>query len=606
MSKTSFPHIAPEMLSDADMFPELTAFRRSPQSILENQVVKALMEPLKTYVEKLYPISQPTYTLYRQFKLNGNRTRFEDPYFDRRGKLVVAVGAYLLMPSQELLDAVCDYIWAICEETTWILPAHERGGMDLFATETGFGLTEALVALGDKLPAEIRQRVEHEVRTRIIEPYLAGVGQDRGAHFEEGCENLTELFLNPKPYFGWYKLCHNNWNGVCNSSVGGVLLHLEHDKTRLADGLNEVLRGLSHFIDVAFEEDGASSEGVGYWEYGLINFVAFSELLRARTRGQVDLLSHPKMKLIAQYPAKVHLGNHRFYNHADCPTRVTLAPGVFARLAERTGEDSLRGLLAESPGYSYRLPIALRDLLWFESRKAPAPPVTSMLLKTTGIFRLKVGDVIVAGKAGHNAESHNHNDVGSFIVHVGDEDLLCDPGAPTYCREFFSPKRYELFVQANSRGHSVPVITGQLEKDGREFEGAVTGFGETFAEVEFAKAYPVKELTKLTRRIEAKSDGFLLEDKIAFSEKEPVEEAFVTWLPVKAKGNAAVISGEKATLTLKAESHPRAQFKVEDIVLEKKRRRGEWSETGLLRRITVLLPAEAEHTFVMSGTVKHR
>ena len=606
MAETSFPHITPEMLSSADMFPELTAFRKSQRRVAQSKPAKDLMKSLKPALEKLYPIAQPTYTLYRQFKLNGNRTRFEDPYFERRGKLVAALMAHMLAPSQELSDAVNDYIWAICEETTWILPAHERGGVDLFATETAFTLSETLHALGDILPSEIRQRIEHEVRTRVLDPYAADIGKYDRKRWNADPENLTDLALHQTRYPGWFKFAENNWAGVCNSSVGGAFLYLEKDPVKLARALNEVVKGLAHFIESAFAEDGASTEGIGYWQYGLMNFVAFSEMLRLRTRGKVDLFSHPRIPLIAEYPQKVHLGSNHFYSHADCPAHNTLHPGIFARLAERTGRKALFGLLAKAPSNSYRFPITLRDLLWFRSVKAPAPQVTNILLENAGIYRLKKGSVVIAGKAGHNAEHHNHNDVGSFVVHVGGEDLLCDPGAPTYCREFFSPKRYELFIQANSRGHSVPVIAGQLEKEGREYEGTVTKFGDTFAEVEFAKAYPVKELKNLTRCIELTGNGFALEDSIVFTRKKPVEEAFVTWLPVKVKSNTAVIRGEKSILILKAVSHPKARFKVDDIVLERKRIRGERLTSGLLRRITVQLPAAAEHAFVMSGKVSSR
>ena len=38
----------------------------------------------------------------------------------------------------------------------------------------------------------------------------------------------------------------------------------------------------------------------------------------------------------------------------------------------------------------------------------------------------------VAAKGGHNAESHNHNDVGSFIVYADGYPALIDVGVEAY------------------------------------------------------------------------------------------------------------------------------------------------------------------------------
>ena len=56
-------------------------------------------------------------------------------------------------------------------------------------------------------------------------------------------------------------------------------------------------------------------------------------------------------------------------------------------------------------------------------------------------------------KGGHNAEQHNHNDVGSFIVALGHSTPLVDPGAEVYTGRTFSRRRYDSNV-LNSFGHS--------------------------------------------------------------------------------------------------------------------------------------------------------
>ena len=55
-------------------------------------------------------------------------------------------------------------------------------------------------------------------------------------------------------------------------------------------------------------------------------------------------------------------------------------------------------------------------------------------------------------KGGHNAENHNHNDVGSFVVALGRSTPLVDPGSEVYTARTFGPHRYDSNV-LNSFGH---------------------------------------------------------------------------------------------------------------------------------------------------------
>jgi hypothetical protein len=44
----------------------------------------------------------------------------------------------------------------------------------------------------------------------------------------------------------------------------------------------------------------------------------------------------------------------------------------------------------------------------------------------------------MAIKGGNNGESHNHNDVGSFIIYTDGEPLFIDPGVGEYTAKTFS------------------------------------------------------------------------------------------------------------------------------------------------------------------------
>ena len=76
-------------------------------------------------MEGLEQIPQTAYTHYRLFVRTGDRTNYETPYFTKRARLSCA-GAALCLGQTDSKDVVQDYIWNICEETNWVLPAHEN------------------------------------------------------------------------------------------------------------------------------------------------------------------------------------------------------------------------------------------------------------------------------------------------------------------------------------------------------------------------------------------------------------------------------------------------------------------------------------------------
>jgi hypothetical protein len=557
--------------------PELESARRDLDALRRAPQTQIALKQTQSSLEAIEQIPLPTYTHYRQFIRNGDRSNFETPYFLRRSRLTAAA-LRLFLGQADLKDAVQDYVWAICEETNWVPPAHENVTIDLFSAETGFMLAGLLMLLGDTLDAEVRSRVRVEIERRILDPYL----------------RFCQLQW-------WYK-GHNNWNGVCNSSVAATFLLLEPEPGRVARALELALAGLRVFLETAFEPDGSSTEGVGYWHYGLINFISLAEMLRARTNGAIDLLDSDHIRNIAAFPAKLLLSGSNFATFSDCPDAINFNPGIIARLAERTGERSLLDLLtppapAERPG---GLTMLLRNMLWWDGKYHEGSPVSDTYLPLGGVARLTTRTpqgcpVVLAIKAGHNDENHNQNDVGSFILHVDGESLLTDPGRGLYTRQYFGPERYEN-IFANSYGHSVPRIGGQMQKEGRKFCGQITSVDMDEpvkrVELEFARAYPAANLASARRQITLDEAGTAwLQDAFRFSENPvEVEEAFITWFEVNANESTAVIHGRRHDLHLVIESPEGLSFCVEKLKEQCRLN----AKPGVLKRISVTLPVASE------------
>lgn len=576
--------ILPLIADTNPLFPELdaarsdlAALRSSPQA----QIILAQTEPLLADVAT---IPQPKYTAYRRFIKDGDREEYETPYFARRARLSALafrlfLGVETGLPLKTLIQ---DYIWAICEETNWVLPAHEGRPIDLFSAETAFLLAQTVALLGDQLDAEIAHRVYAETDRRVFEPYLRW-------HYS----------------LGWYH-GGNNWNGVCNSSIAAAFLLIERDVRRVAEALAVAFSGLQTFLATAFESDGSSNEGVAYWHYGLINLVALAEMLRARSGGALDPLASPRLRQIAAYPPAMQLSGPVFAAFSDCDETTHFNFGIIQRLAERTGVVALRNLLARpaEPGLDWRLPMHLRNLLWWDGAQPESAAITDAVLTAPGIARLTGAtaagaQIVVAIKAGHNAENHNQNDIGSFVLHVDGENLLTDPGRGLYSRQYFGPQRYDN-IFANSYGHSVPRIGGQLQAPGRAHRGELAEVNiksednVKAARVEFAQAYAVEQLTRATRTLAIEGKGIVvLTDAFEFTGNgEMVEEAFVTWGDVVAHGPTAAIRCGQRTLRLAIEEPAGARFAVEALAEACRANR----RKGVLKRLTFIVPPAAEST----------
>lgn len=565
------------------LIPELMTAAQNSSRVRDLPTTRLLLEESAHLAEDLGNIPQTTYTLYRETQRTGSHHIYAEPYMAKRAKMTAA-GLRVLIGDLRYIDPLQDYIWNICEETYWPLPQVEHVFIDLRAVGTGLALAEIIASLGHRLEERIVRRVREEIERRIFGPYL---------------ERHEEL---------WWFRGGNNWNGVCNGGIGAMFLLLEEDTSRLARALELVLEGLEVFFATAFEPDGGSTEGPGYWQYGLTNLAYFAEMLKNRTNGAIDILGSERLATIARFPLHVLLSPGRYANFSDSDEETVFLPGLIARLAERTGVEELRGLLGEPAPvrtFTHRFHEVWRNMLWWDGSRPTPPQPYDVLLESAGVARLVAitasgASVVLAAKAGHNGENHNQNDVGTFILHVDGETFLCDPGRGLYSVQYFSPQRYEN-IFANSFGHSVPRVGGRLQSPGPERRGKVVRF-ETEGKAKrvvmsLEGAYEVPGLERLQRAmtLAAEDSGvsLYLEDSFTFaSDPQPVEEAFVTWRRTLVSGKAALIVGERHILEMVIEAPQEAFWKL--VVLSKE------SEANRkpvpLKRLTFHLPAQGEAT----------
>jgi hypothetical protein len=109
----------------------------------------------------------------------------------------------------------------------------------------------------------------------------------------------------------------------------------------------------------------------------------------------------------------------------------------------------------------------------------------------------------VAMKGGHNSESHNHNDVGHYVIYMDGEPVIIDAGVEAYTGKTFSSERYDIWTM-QSGYHSLPTINGLMQSPGIEF-AAKDASSESDAEkaniaLDIADAYPAEANLKTWRR----------------------------------------------------------------------------------------------------------
>lgn len=574
-------------------------------AIAQTEMGKRGLQWAKELLQEQTTIPLTTYTLYREFQRTGDRKKYEGPYYLKRSMLSASTLLIYLENDDSLLPLLNDLIWAICEETTWVIPAHERNEkytyVDLFSAETATQLAHTLLFLEDKLPEEIKKRIKYEVKKRVMQPYL---------------------FYSEEKY-GWVR-GRNNWTGVCAGSIGECFLILEENEQILRKALTLVTNQLARFLKNGFAEDGGCLEGISYWNYGLTHYICFGELLYEATDRSVNIIQNPRLYQIAFYPYVVYLGNGQFASFSDAPSQFyphafivhrlaevfsaydrlssTAHPFIYNKLGEKLNIDYLHGLANPSPLH-WHFGDIIRNILWsypYAQQQKTEIPIESTYLPKSGIARLVSKDTegntyILICKAGSNDEPHNHNDVGSFIFAVNDTIFLTDPGAGLYSREYFSARRYEN-IFANSYGHSLPVIGGKLQSAGDKYKGTLTYEEPNKAIITFHNAYDIPTLKKAQRTILLNETELQITDDFEFSNQgEEIEEALITWLPVTIENNNAIIKSDHGKIAI---SPSGGIFEVESL----KKQCEENNRSGELSRIKLKIPAKNKNQITFNIT----
>ena len=139
----------------------------------------------------------------------------------------------------------------------------------------------------------------------------------------------------------------------------------------------------------------------------------------------------------------------------------------------------------------------------------------------------KLLHAIVAMKGGHNDESHNHNDVGSFLMAVNGEMQVVDAGNMVYTAKTFSDRRYELW-NCRAAYHNVPLIDGVEQQPGREYAARDVEKLPNGMALDMAGAYPAEAGVQICQRTMRLSGARVsVRDEITLNEPKSVTWVFM-------------------------------------------------------------------------------
>ncbi len=479
------------------------------------------------------PIPEQPDDLFLDFSRTGNRTRWQKVAGQRRGRISPLVLAECLENKGRFLPAFDEIVRAICAERTWVMPAHDRSlrnfnkkaiDIDLASSALAWNLATADYLLADALSAETRRLIRDNVRSRVLAPY--------------------EDMVTGKRSKNWWMQTTNNWNAVCLAGVTGAALAQIQSRSERALYVVAAEEHSKNFLR-GFTADGYCSEGLGYWNYGFGHYLLLAEVIYQATAGRLDLLAREDVRNPATFGARIEIINGVYPAFADCSVSARPGAGIM-HFVSRRYELGLRrweqgDMVSPSGGlfgammYSFPNSASLRP---------PAKQPAEVLgLRTwfdkAGVLICRPGEsgacrMGVALKGGHNAEHHNHNDVGSYVVVVGKRPVIVDPGAEVYTSRTFSKQRYVSKV-LNSYGHSVPRVASTLQKTGKTARGRVvqTAFSDTVDTLvlDLSSAYDVAELRRLVRTFHysRKDAGSLtVIDEVEFAAPKAFETAIIT------------------------------------------------------------------------------
>ena len=512
--------------------------------------VKVLKEANKILAQGIPPWDE---NLYMSIVTKGDSQSGKDLLARRIRALVSLAWAECIDNQGKYVPAIEQALKELIAQKTWVNPRDFnpktfKGLVELSTASYVHNIAQVLYLLGDKLSPGVRKEALAAIYQRAFTPLLTTIGTRDGRH-------------------GWLTGT-NNWNAVCLSGVAGAALTVIQDKEERATFVAIAERYIKNFV-AGFLDDGYCTEGVGYFNYGFGHYITLREAILQATGGKLDLFNdNPKIDKIAQFLPNMEIINEVYPAIGDCRQYSKPSASILHYVSKNLG----MGLNAyDSLRFEGRTGDLLEDVMNVFSNSAARtglPHSKSVqedrlraYFDAAGVLTVRPAEAHSHAmgatlKGGNNNEHHNHNDLGSYTIAVGNAILMGDPGSIPYTAKTFSPQRYE-YKSLGSYGHPVPLPAERQQRPGAQAHAIVlkadfTDLKDTLS-LDLSSAYDIPGLQALTREfvyLRGKTETLQVTDEFEFTSPQSFETALITrgkWKKVSA--NQLLLEGRAEQLT---------------------------------------------------------
>jgi hypothetical protein len=442
---------------------------------IDDEKATAIIEKAEQFLEE--PLTVITLSLFRDKFITGSRSNYERVHHRRRDMLFYMTLAEIYEDKGRFTEKIADVAWAIMEEASWVIPAHQGNslmdpattvpeiyeeadipGADLYSSICGSLLGFVKYFLKDKLDAispVICKRINHLVYLRTIRPYVVG------------------------DY--WWMQSSCNWLPSVTMNTLMAAATCCDDMPLRERVVSKALILLDDFIS-KYPEDGCCAEGPFYWDGAAGSLFDCLEIIEDLTGGVINVYHEPIIKNMCEFISTMIIDGRRCVNFEDANNTLHLYGDMIKRMGDKLGSEAL-STLGVYGSYLMRGKTYVFFGMPYRAFKDACTPTVYDATKVKGklsawldghkiaVFR-ECEDtgkgLFLATKGGTNGEPGNHNDIGCLVVYSNAKPVIVDPGIGSYNNDYFGDTRY-LRWYTNASYHSCPVINGYEQEKGRGY-----------------------------------------------------------------------------------------------------------------------------------------
>jgi hypothetical protein len=579
LSEALIPHL------EWKPFPKLTD--RAAWSKADQEMMKSYLETANSYIDYHWPSIPATKSLL--IDRTGDRNEYQAVSFDKRRVLGTMIMAEIYENKGRFIDPIINGIWSICEESFWGVPAHlpktkdysglmdvSKPFVDLFAAETATYLAWADYFFGeqfDEVSPQIRKRIYNETEYRIFQPLM---NQHHG---------WMSANANGRP--------PNNWNPwICSNWINAALL-LERDEEKRSALVYKAMQVLDEFL-TPYPQDGGCDEGPSYWGAAAASLYDNISLLNLATNDAFQFVyEDEKVKNMGKFIYRAQISEDYFLNFADADPQPNMSAPMIYRYGKDINDPDMmkfgayyrnpnEGTLANFHYFRNFFEMFIQEQYQNAEQGLPLPKDVWLPDIQVMVARDHEGTTdgfFLAAKGGHNDESHNHNDIGNFVVYYDGLPLLIDVGRGTYTRKTFSDERYSIWYN-RSDYHNIPTVNQQTQLPGSQYKANQVYHNRkkntSSMTLDISQAYPSSSGINSWKRTVTLNRGknIQIDDDYDLSEVEHITQHLMTIYPAQVSQPGTLIipwqgkNGVVREFTLTYDAK-KMKASVEKIPLEK-------------------------------------